>query len=153
MKQSIVWSLEKMALPVVIAKCKGEYLAFIIDTGASENCLSYSAYQYFTHKYDDAIVEKNESGIVLGIDGVEMSSRNVSLSFSIGCSEYTEDFVVFNEKTAMEKLKDDCGITVAGILGNVFLVNNHIVIDYGNYTVYTKRKRKKKSEATGKESA
>ena len=153
MKQSIIWGLKKMGLPIAIVRCKEIDMAFIIDTGASDNCLSLDTYRYLTQNHNDVIKEKGEGNTILGIDYLEMNSRHVSLDFSIGRTKYTEDFLVFNVETAMEHFEDEFGITVSGILGNVFLVNNQIVIDYGDYTIHSKRKRKKKNEDAGKECA
>jgi hypothetical protein len=142
MKQSIAYGIEKIGVPCVIVRCKGEDLFFIIDTGSTDNLLVEFAYDCLAKSYEDVIKDTNETVKVTGVGGV-CKGKRFSFSFSIGRMHFNELFSVLPNSDIYIRLSKKLGKPMCGVLGSKFLKEHQVIIDYGNQLVYTNRQRKK----------
>ena len=140
MKQSIAYGLEKIGVPCIIIRCKGEDLYFIVDTGSTDNLLVEYAYECLAKSYDDVVKNTNETVKVTGVGGV-CKGRRFSFKFSIGRKRFEELFSVLPNSEIYIKLSEKLGKPLCGVLGSKFFKEHQIIVDYGNQMVYTKRKR------------
>lgn len=142
MKQSIAYGIEKINVPCIVAHCKDEEFYFLIDTGASENHLIAYAYHYFKESFDDVIIDAEGMSTTTGLGG-SFESKKCSFSFSIGRTWFEDTFVLIPNQKVFGRLSEKMDGPIVGILGGKFLKENHIVIDYANNSLYTKRRRRK----------
>ena len=144
MKQSIAYGIEKLGVPCVVVRSKEQNLYFLIDTGSTANHLIEYTYLYFK-QFDDVIEDSEKSFTTTGLGG-SAKTRICSFKFSIGRTPIEDDFVLLPNSQVFENMSKGLGEPIAGILGGKFLKKNHIVIDYENKCLYTKRIRKKRKD-------
>jgi hypothetical protein len=75
--------------------------------------------------------------------GGSFESKKCSFSFSIGRAQFEDTFVLLPNQEIFVHLSEKMDGAIVGILGGKFLKENHIVIDYANGCLYTKRVKKK----------
>lgn len=141
MKQSIALGIEKIGVPCIMVRCNGEDLYFIIDTGSTENCLVEYVYEYFTQYHEGFIKDADETVSITGVGG-GCKCKKCSFKFSIGSEHFEETISVLPNSDVYQRLSQKLGEPMCGLLGNKFLKKNHIVVDYGNQSVYSKRKKR-----------
>lgn len=141
MKQSIAYGIEKIGVPCIIIRCKGEDLFFIVDTGSTDNLLVEYAYDCLAKSYDDVIKNTNETVKVTGVGGV-CTGKRFSFKFSIGRLRFDELFSVLPNSDIYIRLSEKMGKPMCGVLGSKFLKEHQIIIDYGNQVLFTKRRQR-----------
>ncbi len=142
MKQSIACGIEKISVPCIVAHCKDEDFFFMIDSGSSDNHLIEYAYQFFKETFDGVIMDVDGVSTTTGLGG-SFESKKCSFSFSIGRAQFEDTFVLLPNQEIFVHLSEKMDGAIVGILGGKFLIENHIVIDYANGCLYTKRVKKK----------
>ncbi len=146
MKQSFALGMEKIGTPCINININGIVFCFLIDTGSSENHLIDYTYQFLTQYFGDVITEEKGDCITSGLGG-SYKCKRCSFEFTIGRTKYEDSFVALPNSEMFFTLSDKLGATIAGILGGRFLKKNHIVIDYDNNCLYSKRMRKSSKTA------
>ena len=141
MKQSTAYGMEKIGAPCVVAHCKGENFYFLIDTGSSDNHLVAYAYQFFKETFDGVIFDEEGVSTTTGLGG-SFECKKCSFSFFIGRTRFEDTFVLLPNQEVFGRLSEKMDGPIVGILGGKFLKENHIVIDYANGCLYTKRQRR-----------
>ena len=148
MKQSIAYGMEKANAPFIILSCEGHDFYFLIDTGSTENHLISYGYEYLKQFFPNHLAEgpKDTSYSTAGLGG-EFECIACEFSFDL-CGERQKDLFTILPSSAVfvqiSKLLDN---PVCGILGNKFLAEHGIVIDYGSQMIYTKRNHNTKKRA------
>lgn len=122
-------------IPLATFKQGDKELIFLLDTGSQDNVTNKKALDSIEH----TVIDEGENTHTLsGVGGVEDVSRCI-ISFSCEDETYTAPFLVSNSiDVALDMIKQECGITVDGILGSLFLKDNHVVLDYTTLTAYSK---------------
>lgn len=101
----------------------------LLDSGSEVNILSCEL------AVDVTTLDKVEGKMtgIVGATGEKIEAENVLFSFILGGSHYQEEFCFTNQK--LPEIKG--GLPFIGILGNVFMMDNELVIDYSDFTVHT----------------
>ena len=101
----------------------------ILDSGSNVNLLSCEADRYIgiMCRYDDAELEITDSV------GETMIADFVHFSFSFGGEQFNEDFGI-DKDCHLGNVED---LPIIGLLGNKFMQQHGLVIDYSDYTVHT----------------
>lgn len=107
MEISILWSLQKAYMPLVVTYGKVEALCFLIDTGATHNVLFSHVYEglkkelgdEFTEVFKKTIEEKQH---IMGIEGSRTETPIVEATFNIEGIDYTSTFVYLTTLTRMQ---------------------------------------------------
>lgn len=111
-------------------------LIFLLDTGSENNVTNRRTLRSIEHTVID---NGEETHTLSGVGGTEDVSR-CTITFSCDGETYTAPFLVSSSMdAALDMIKRECGIVIDGILGSVFLRDNHVVLDYTTMTAYSKK--------------
>ncbi len=103
---------------------------FILDTGATHNCISKNHRMIFK-------VKPNYESNASGIDGEVNANISVSNTISIGDIRFKDQtFVILNLKQVRESLLSSGDFMVNGIIGMNFLSSAGAVVDCDNGKLY-----------------
>lgn len=145
MKQQIAYpvnfGLNKTGLTLIAVEMKGESLCLLVDTGATLNLLDKRVYEHF---YKNKLVgSSNLTNKIsnFGIDGVEKSAIRAELNFIFEDNPFTAKFTIFDASIAFNKVEEESGIQIHGILGNEFLLENEWIIDFEKQVVIFEKQK------------
>ena len=131
MEYSLKETIEKNGMTLIDVRVNGFKLTFDIDTGSTENIV----FDYVYNQLNDAFNPIDGSTKVFGIDGNYVENPHAEAELLIGDKSILTQFNVVNADQTVINLQNDFGFQLHGILGIPFLVENHCVIDFSNYTI------------------
>lgn len=131
MEYSLKETIEKIGMTLIDVRVNGFKLTFDIDTGSTENIV----FDYVYNQLNDAFNPIDGSTKVFGIDGNYVENPHAEAELLIGDKSILTQFNVVNADQTVINLQNDFGFQLHGILGIPFLVENHCVIDFNNYTI------------------
>jgi hypothetical protein len=134
------YGLSKTGLPLVVVEMYGKNLCMLIDTGATLNLLDKRVYNYFSDKTPNQLNTGLKTAN-FGIDGIETDAERVEIEFLFEGCIYTTKFTIFDVSIAFDKVREESGIQIHGILGNEFLLENEWIIDFEKTTIYSQNPR------------
>lgn len=126
-------AIDLTGLPVVTFLIGDKKCNFLLDTGANMSCINKDILN--TIKYEDT----GERSTAYGIDGIEREVKFVEINLVYGDRSYSDTFQATEMSEAFNKLKNDTGVSVVGILGNSFFQAYQYVIDFEKLIVYPKK--------------
>lgn len=130
MKTSIKTVIDNIGLPLVVTSSK-PYLCFLIDTGATHNIV----FSYVYKELSDIFSTTQETSRIMGIEGVISEVRQVNAIISFEDMKTTTDFFVLDANNVVEKIQEEHGVQIHGILGIPFLTQNKWILDFNNLNV------------------
>lgn len=138
-KISFKETLELTDLPIVtfhhINKDNNDIkLNFLLDTGANRSIIDEVA---LTHCYYSMLGKENS---LCGLDGVDRKVYNVKMCLVYNSKNYQEVFQVSDMSSVFDKMKQENGVTIHGILGNTFFNKYRYIIDFDKLIFYSKCK-------------
>ena len=142
MKQNITYplnhGLSKTGLPLIAVEMNDQNICFLLDSGATLNLLDKRVYDYFNK---DKLNESKATSIIsnFGIDGIETEAPRVELIFKFENGLFKTKFTIFDTSTAFNKVEEESGIQIHGILGNEFLLENEWILDFQKRAVYSQK--------------
>lgn len=131
MKSILFGPLTRIGLPLIIVKVQARNLCFLLDTGSNINALDQRVAELFQLSESSTLQRQ------FGIDGKLQTSKIVELSFSLEEREYIADFSVMNLSSAFEKVEDETGIQIHGLLGCSFMEQQKWVLDFEKLCLFT----------------
>lgn len=131
MEYSLKDTVEKIGMTLIDVRVNGFKLTFDIDTGSTENIV----FDYVYNQLNDAFNPIDGSTKVFGIDGNYVENPHAEAELLIGDKSILTQFNIVNADQTVINLQNDYGFQLHGILGVPFLVENHCVIDFNNYTI------------------
>ncbi len=131
MEHSLLLSINKVRLPLVIVEVKNKYLCFILDTGSTCSLIDSTVAEYFKD-----IVEPIGDYCISGIDGAKHKVDMITLPFNFEDQIYKPKFCVKPLLDAFKSIEDESGIQVQGLLGTDFLLENKWIIDFKKYQIH-----------------
>ncbi len=148
MKQSIAYGMEKAKAPFIILSCEGHDFYFLIDTGSTDNHLIAYGYEYLKKYFPNSLsdMQKDTSYSTAGVGG-EFECVTCEFSFDLGTERHKDVFGILPSSEVFFRISQLLDSPVCGILGNKFLAEHGIVIDYGSQMIYTKRNYNTKKKA------
>lgn len=129
---SLKYGLEKIGLPLIVTSSKPN-LCFLIDTGATHNIVFSYVYNGMQHIFSPT----QSSSTMIGIDGMERETEQVSATISFDDKEVSTTFSVLEATEAVTRVQKESGIQIHGILGIPFLTQNKWILDFNKLTVKT----------------
>lgn len=128
---SLINVLNKIQLPIILAKIENKSLYFILDTGSTCSLIDCNVVEYFRD-----IVEPVGEYNILGIEGTKHKVDVVILSFTFEGQEYKPKFCTKPLTDAFTSIKKESGMQIHGLLGTDFLLENKWIIDFNKYQIY-----------------
>jgi hypothetical protein len=101
----------------------------MLDSGSTENFLSHEMAECIVMP----CVKENKREKILTITNEYMEVSRGEFSFSLGGNQYLEKF--FFNSNSIAKIVGE--LSVIGILGNRFMQQHSLVIDYSDFTIHT----------------
>lgn len=142
-KISFKEALDLSGLPIITFMCGKKKLNFMLDTGSTHSHISSEVRASLS---DDEITETSPDNVidVIGFTGERRTQGSILISLKYKDTEYpTEVFVSESLTKAFEDLKVSEGIQLHGILGNDFFNMYDYIIDFKEYIVHSKKKKRK----------
>ena len=144
MKQKVTYPLNhgltKTGLPLIAVEMNDQYICFLLDSGATLNLLDKRVYDYFNKdKLNETKVATKISNF--GIDGIETEVHRVEQNFKFENCLFKAKFSIFDSAAAFDKVEEESGIQILGILGNEFLIENEWILDYQKIMLYSEKQQ------------
>lgn len=126
-------SMDLTELPVVTFYNRDKKLNFLLDTGANM-CVINSKI------LDSLCYESSEvKGTVHGMEGNTINVDYISMEFTYKSKSYKSIFQVIDMQEAFDKVKQESGVTIHGILGSKFFEEYKYVLDFSELIAYSKQ--------------
>lgn len=135
-------ALDLSGLPIITFMCGEKKLNFMLDTGSTHSHISSEVRASLT---DDEVTETPPDNVidVIGFTGDRQTQNSILISLKYKDTEYPAEVYVSEGLTkAFEDLKASEGIQLHGVLGNDFFNMYDYIIDFKEFIVQSKRKRK-----------
>jgi hypothetical protein len=120
-------------IPIATFYQGSKKLNFILDTGSDKNVIDVNALNDI--KYEK--IEDGEPQTLSGVGGVQ-EVFECTITFANDEEHYKANFLATDLSAAFQQIEQHHGIILHGMIGSVFLKNNHVVLDYTNMTAYSK---------------
>ena len=125
-------SMDLTDLPVVTFRQGKDRLNFLLDTGSSLSVINEKILEYIKHTTLDY------KGSVYGMEGNAKETSFVTIPLWYKDKGYEEEFQVVDMSAPFDRVKQDSGVTIHGILGNSFFVKYKYVLDFKELIAYSK---------------
>ena len=125
-------SMNLTELPVITFYNNGNKLNFLLDTGSNMcviNSKSLDSLEY---------TKLNKGGSIHGMEGNVIKVEYISMNFTYNNKLYTSTFQIVNMQEAFDRVKQESGVTIHGILGSRFFEEYKYVLDFKELIAYTK---------------
>ena len=130
------FGLSNLGLPLIAVEMNDKNICFLLDSGATLNLLDKRVHDYFSkYKLNDAMATTKISNF--GIDGIETEAPRVEQIFKFENGLFKTKFTIFDTSSAFNKVEEESGIQIHGILGNEFLLENEWILDFQKLSVYS----------------
>lgn len=130
---SIRESLDLVGLPIVTFTIDSVRYNFILDTGANVSTIDSGIIPSIKHE------KTGEKDVVYGIDGRPTESEYLNIDLEYNNNKYTELFQAADIAASLDRVKQESGISVAGLIGNSFFQKYKYLIDFNSLKVYSKK--------------
>lgn len=130
MEHSLLLSISKVQLPLIIVEVKEKFLCLILDTGSTCSLIDSTVVEYFKD-----IVEPVGDYCISGIEGTKHKVDMVILPFTFEGQIYKPKFCVKPLLDAFKGIEDESGIQVHGLIGTDFLLENQWIVDFRTLTL------------------
>lgn len=126
-------SMDLTDLPVVTFRQGKDRFNFLLDTGSSLSVINEKVLDVINHATLDY------KGSIYGMEGNEKETSFVNIPLWYKGREYEEEFQVVDMSAPFNRVKQDSGVTINGILGNSFFVKYEYVLDFKELIAYSKK--------------
>lgn len=132
----ISFSLEGMGIPVIPVNLfdTDNHILLLIDTGADKSIMDISVYEYFKDRVTEISSGKQVSTASNSIE----SAISVRFDFAYDDHRYSEMFLCMDCSNGFDKVKQETGHRIHGILGCDFLLRHQWVIDLEKCVILAK---------------
>lgn len=135
-KMSFKEALDLAELPVITFRNNNVKLNFLLDTGAT---LSIIDNNLLESNKDIKYIERDIKGTIYGMEGNTQEVGYINMDISYNSNTYNEDFQILDMSEPFNKLKEETGVTVVGILSSSFFAKYKYVLDYNEMVAYSKK--------------
>lgn len=125
-------SMNLTELPIVTFYNGSTKLNFLLDTGANLCVINSRLIDSLNYKKLD------EKGSVFGMEGNSVDIDYISMDFTYNSKSYSSSFQVIDMQEAFDRIKQESGVTIHGILGSKFFEEYKYVLDFKELIAYTK---------------
>ena len=125
-------SMNLVELPIVTFYNGNTKLNFMLDTGANMCVINSRIIDSLDCKKLD------EKGSIYGMEGNITEIEYISMDFTYNSKSYNSSFQVVDMQEAFDRIKQESGVIVHGILGSKFFEEYKYVLDFKELIAYTK---------------
>ena len=123
--------LHKTGLPLIVAKLFDNDICLMLDTGSNRNIIDHRIYDHFK----DRLKPSETSSEVYTLNGTS-TGVTIDVPFSFEEDAYHEPFLCTEAGDTFDKINEEAGIQIHGILGNHFFLKHGWVLDFERIEVY-----------------
>ena len=131
-KMSFKESMNLTELPVITFYNESTKLNFLLDTGSNECVINSKIIDSLNY------TKLDKKGSVFGIEGNSIDINYISIDFTYNNKSYSSSFQVVDMQDAFDRVKQESGVTIHGILGNLFFEKYKYILDFKELAAYTK---------------
>ena len=125
------YGLSKTGLPLIVAKIFDNDVCLMLDTGSNRNIIDSRIYDLFK----DKLIPSETSSEVITLNGAA-TGTTIEVPFNFENQDYNEPFICTEIVDAFDKIHEESGIQIHGILGNNFFLKHGWVLDFEKIIVY-----------------
>lgn len=129
-------SVELVGVPIVTFYCGSTKLHFILDSGATGNVIDSKVLKNLNKDYYSKTDFRIEH---YGLEGNVEFADLVSINFSYGDLSFTDIFNDIDMSNAFNKVKEESGVNIHGLLGSNFLTKYKYILDFDKMIFYNKK--------------
>ena len=122
--------LSKAGLPLIVAKLFGHDICLLLDTGSNKNIIDDRIYKHFI----DRLKQSKMTSEIHALKGIS-SGITIDAPFTFEGHEYSESFFCAEVSNTFDKIFEESGLQIHGILGNHFFLKHGWVLDFDKMTV------------------
>lgn len=131
-KMSFKESMNLTELPVITFYNESTKLNFLLDTGSNECVINSKIIDSLNY------TKLDKKGSVFGMEGNSIDINYISIDFTYNNKSYSSSFQVVDMQDAFDRVKQESGVTIHGILGNLFFEKYKYILDFKELAAYTK---------------
>lgn len=131
-KISFKEAMDLVELPVLTFYNGDKKLNFLLDTGSNMCVINSRNIESLSY------TKLNEGGSIHGMEGNTIDVEYISMDFTHNGKSYTSTFQVVDMQEAFDRVKQESGVTIHGILGSKFFEEYKYVLDFKELIAYTK---------------
>ena len=131
-KMSFKESMNLTELPVITFYNENTKLNFLLDTGSNECVINSKIIDSLNY------TKLDKKGSVFGMEGNSIDINYISIDFTYNNKSYSSSFQVVDMQDAFDRVKQESGVTIHGILGNLFFEKYKYILDFKELAAYTK---------------
>ena len=125
------YGLSKTGLPLIVVKLFDHDICLMLDTGSNRNIIDQRIYDHFK----DRLKQSETSDEVCTLNGTA-TGITIDVPFNFEEHDYLEPFLCTEMADAFDKINEESGIQIHGILGNHFFLKYGWVLDFERIEVY-----------------
>jgi len=125
------YGLYQTGLPLIVAKIFEYDICLMLDTGSNRNIIDNRLYDHFK----DKLTQPATSSEVITLNGTA-TGTTINIPFNFENKDYQEPFLCTEQTEVFDKINDESGIQIHGILGNNFFLKHGWILDFDKVTVY-----------------
>ena len=124
------YGISQTGLPLIVVKLFDHDICLMLDTGSNRNIIDHRLYDHFK----DRLKQSGISSEVYTLNGTS-AGITVDVPFCFEEHDYHEPFLC-TEGNTFDKINEESGIQIHGILGNHFFLKHGWILDFEQIKVY-----------------
>jgi len=125
------YGLSKTGLPLIVVKIFDHDICLMLDTGSNRNIIDHRIYDHFK----DRLKYSETPSKVFTLNGATTGTI-IDVSFCFEEYDYHEPFICTENTDAFDKIHEEAGIQIHGILGNHFFLKHGWLLDSEKIELY-----------------
>ena len=125
-------SMDLTELPVITFYNGPNKLNFLLDTGSNMCVINSKSVGSLSY------TKLNEGGSIHGMEGNVINVEHISMDFTYNNKHYTSVFQVVDMQEAFDRIKQESGVTIHGILGSKFFEEYKYILNFDKLIAYSK---------------
>jgi len=114
-----------------VAKLFENNICLMLDTGSNRNIIDHRIYDHFK----DKLKQSETSDEVYTLNGAARGIK-IDVPFCFENHDYHEPFLCTDLTDTFDKINEESGIQIHGILGNHFFLKHNWILDFEKIEVY-----------------
>jgi len=127
----LTYGIYKTGLPLIVAKLFENNICLMLDTGSNRNIIDHRIYDHFK----DKLKHSETSDEVYTLNGAARGIK-IDVPFCFEEHYYNEPFLCTDLTDTFDKINEESGIQIHGILGNHFFLKHNWILDFDKIEVY-----------------
>ena len=123
--------LHKVGLPLIVVNIFDHNVCLMLDTGSNRNIIDHRIYDHFI----DRLKQSDTSSEVYTLNGASVGIT-IDVPFRFEEHDYHEPFLCTEAGNTFDKINEETGIQIHGMLGNRFFLKHGWVLDFEQIKVY-----------------